>query len=206
MKLNCKRIDFTYTPGEEIFNFPEESGLPFIFDVEEELTGDPAVMDAVGEMLDEAEKLAEKAKAAIKAALADEDSRYHSVVTFFMEFHRDDVGPDIVAELFPGTDPAKLSFAEMVDFLKLKRFGSLVDSEMNQQVFILDLSFNPEITDELMVIYFDYGIYPVEGIGVFRVPKNGDARNKKPPALRVETKRCTKKSPFRYNRVVQALL
>ena len=37
MKLNCKRIDFTYTPGEEIFAFPDESGLPFIFDVEEEL-------------------------------------------------------------------------------------------------------------------------------------------------------------------------
>ena len=34
MKLNCKRIDFTYIPGEEIFNFPEESGLPFLFDVE----------------------------------------------------------------------------------------------------------------------------------------------------------------------------
>ena len=74
---------------------------------------------------------------------------------FFMEFHRDNVGPDIAAELFPGTGPSKLSFAEMVDFLRLKRFGSLVDSEMNQQVFILDLSFNPEITDELMVIYFD---------------------------------------------------
>ena len=86
MKLNCKRIDFTYTPGEEIFTFPKNTGLPFIFDVEEELTGDPAAMDAVGEMLDEAEKLAEKAKSAIKAALADEDSRYHSVVTFFMEF------------------------------------------------------------------------------------------------------------------------
>ena len=82
MKLNCKRIDFTYTPGEEIFNFPEESGLPFIFDVEEELTADPAAMDVVGEMLDEAEKLAEKAKAAIKAALADEDSRYHSAVSY----------------------------------------------------------------------------------------------------------------------------
>ena len=93
MKLSCKRIDFTYTPGEEIFNFPEESGLPFLFDVEEELTANPAAMDAVGEMLDEAEKLAEKAKAAIKAALADEDSRYHSVVTFFMEFYRDDVDP-----------------------------------------------------------------------------------------------------------------
>ena len=65
-----------------------------------------------------------------------------------MEFHRDEVGPEITAALFPGTDPSKLSFTEMVDFLKLKRFGRLVDSEMNQQVFILDLSFNPEITDE----------------------------------------------------------
>ena len=155
MKLNCKRIDFKYTPGEEIFTFPEESGLPFLFDVEEELTADPAAMDVVGEMLDEVEKLAEKAKAAIKAALADESDPYHDAVTFFMEFHRDDVGPDIAAELFPETDPSKRSFAEMVDFLKLKRFGSLVDSETDQQVFILDLSFNPEITDELMVLYFD---------------------------------------------------
>ena len=155
MKINSKRVDLEYQPGEEIFTFPEESGLPFLFDVDEELTDNPAAMDTVGEMLDEAEKLAEKAKAAIKVALKDENSPYHDVVTFFMEFHRDDVGPDIAAELFPGTDPSKLSFAEMVDFLKLKRFGSLVDSETEQQAFILDLSFNPEITDELMVIYFD---------------------------------------------------
>ena len=91
MKLNCKRIDFTYTPGEEIFTFPEESGLSFIFDVEEELTADPAAMDAVGKMLDEAEELAEKAKAAIQGALADEDSPYHGIVTYFMQFHRDEV-------------------------------------------------------------------------------------------------------------------
>ena len=35
------------------------------------------------------------------------------------------------------------------------RFGSLVDGETNQQSFILDLSFNPEITDEMLVVYFD---------------------------------------------------
>lgn len=155
MKLNSKRIDFEYTPGEEIFTFPEDTGLPFFFDVDEELTDNPSAMDAVGEMLDEAETLAEKAKAAIKAALADESSPYHDLVTFFMQFYRDDVGPDIAADLFPGTDPAKLSFIEMVDFLRLKRFGSLVDGETGQQAFILDLSFNPEITDELMVVYFD---------------------------------------------------
>ena len=155
MKLNSKRINFEYTPGDEIFTFPEQTGLPFIFDVDEELTDNSAAMDAVGEMLDEAENLAEKAKNAIKVALEDENSQYNDVVTFFMQFHRDDVGPDIANELFPETEPSKLSFVEMVDFLKLKRFGSLVDSEMNQQVFIMDLSFNPKITDELMVIYFD---------------------------------------------------
>ena len=155
MKLNSKRIDFEYTPSEEIFTFSEDTGLPFLFDVDEELTDNPSAMDAVGEMLDEAETLAEKAKAAIKAALSDQGAPYHDLVTFFMQFHRDDVGSDIAADLFPGTDPAKLSFIEMVDFLLLKRFGSLVDYKMDQQVFIMDLSFNPEITDELMVIYFD---------------------------------------------------
>ena len=141
MKLNCKRIDFTYTPGEEIFNFPEESGLPFLFDVEGELTADSAAMDAVGEMLDEAE-IGGKGQSRHQSGAGGRGRPYHDAVVFFMEFHRDDVGPDIAAELFPGTDPAKLSFAEMADFA-LKRFGSLVDSEMNQQVFILDLSFNP---------------------------------------------------------------
>lgn len=155
MKLNCKRIDFTYAPGEEIFTFPEDTGLPFIFDVEKELTDKPAAMDVVGEMLDVAEELANKAKDAIKAALADENSAYHDIVTFFMEFHRDEVGPDTAAALFPGKDPAKLSYAEMMDFMRLKRFGSCVDGEDERQAFILDLSFNPEITDELMVIYFD---------------------------------------------------
>lgn len=155
MKLNSKRINFEYTPGDEIFTFPEQTGLPFIFDVDEELTDNSTAMDAVGEMLDEAENLAEKAKNAIKVALEDENSQYNDVVTFFMQFHRDDVGPDIANELFPETEPSKLSFVEMVDFLKLKRFGSLVDDEMDQQVFIMDLSFNPKITDELMVIYFN---------------------------------------------------
>ena len=155
MKLNCHRIDFSYTPGEEIFTFSDESGLPFLFDLDEELTDNLDAMAAVGKMLDEAEQLGEKAKVAIKAAIVDEGSPFHDTATFFMQFHRDDVGPDIAAELFPGTDPSKLSFAEMVGFLKLKRFGSLVDDEMEQQVFIMDLSFNPEITDELMVIYFD---------------------------------------------------
>ena len=48
MKLNSHRLNFDYQPGEEIFTFPEETGLPFIFDVDEELTNDRVAMDTVG--------------------------------------------------------------------------------------------------------------------------------------------------------------
>ena len=46
-------------------------------------------------------------------------------------------------------------FFRLIQHFSHRIHGSLVDDEMDQQVFILDLSFNPEITDELMVIYFD---------------------------------------------------
>ena len=35
VKPSCKRIDL-HIPRRGIFTFPEESGLPFLFDVEEE--------------------------------------------------------------------------------------------------------------------------------------------------------------------------
>lgn len=155
MKLKSKRIKLKYQPGEEIFTFPEETGLPFIFDVEDELTEEPEIMDIVGQALDEAESLTQKAKETLKKALANKNHADHDTVTYFMQFHRDELEPDTVAELFPGTDPTKLSFAEMVDFLTLQRLAGCVDEETEQPAITLDLSFNPEITDELMVIHFD---------------------------------------------------
>ena len=47
---------------------------------------------------------------------------------------------------------------------------------------------------------------PVEHIGVFRVPKNGDVRNKNPPAMRVVQQALIAQSPFQYNRGVQATI
>ena len=163
MKLNSKRVNIEYQPGEEIFTFPDETGLSFIFDVDKELTCDPAAMEIAGQMLDEAEAFAEKAKEVLKKVLADEEHEDHGTVAYFMEFHRDEVDPDTAAALFPGTNPVALTFGEMVDYLKLKRFGSCVHYETKKQAFILDLAFNPEITDELMVVYFDLG---KEAIGI----------------------------------------
>lgn len=149
-------MNFEYQPGEEIFTFPEDTGLPFIFDVlDEELTENIEAMDVVGQMLDEAESLAEKAKETLKQILSDENHQKYGMVSFFMEFHRDEVDPETAAALFLGKDLSTLSFVDMVDDLQLKRFGSCIDDEMDQQVFILDFSFNPELTDELLVVYFN---------------------------------------------------
>ena len=153
-KLNSKKYpDITYDEGKEIFLSPDQSGLPFWFDVEGPLTEDDAAMAAVAEALDELDALEKNAKEFLKSVLASEEDENYDEVSYFMEFHRDEVDPDTAAKLFPVDDPSALAFTEMVDYLRLNRFGSFLDD--GSQGFIMDLCFNPEITDELMVIYFN---------------------------------------------------
>ena len=153
-KLNSKKYpDVTYAVGKDNYLSPDESGLPFWFDVEVALTEDDAAMTAVAKALDEVDAYDKIAKAYLEAVLADEDGENYDEVSYFMEFHRDEVDPDTAAKLFPMDDPSALTFAEMVDCLRLKRFCSFLDD--GSQGFIMDLCFNPEITDELMVIYFN---------------------------------------------------
>ena len=90
-----------------------------------------------------------------EALTADEESEDYATVAYFMEFHRDELEPEDAAALFPVDDPTALSFSEMVDYLRVDRFGSIAYAKTGAQGFIMDLNFNPEITDELMVIYFD---------------------------------------------------
>ncbi len=144
-----------YEKGEEIFLSPEEINSSFYFDVEEELTSNDEAMAIVASMIDEVDTLVEAAKDFLKNTLSNEGNEYYGTVAYFMEFHRDEMDVDTVLELFPSSNVDTITFTEMVDFLKMIRFGSLIDNKTNQQAFIMDLSFNPELTDELMVIYFN---------------------------------------------------
>ena len=156
MNLNSKKYpNITYERGQEIFLSPDEVNSAFYFDVEEELTENDEAMSNVAAMLDEVDALEEAAKVFLKKTLENEQNEYYRTVAFFMEFHRNDIDCDTAAELFSTDDPSALSFAEMVDYLKIKRFGSSIDRDCKEQIFIMDLSFDPEITDELMVVYFD---------------------------------------------------
>lgn len=156
MKLNSEKYpDIEYRPGEEIFLGKGEAGQPFWFDVEEPLTADADAMEKVAMMLDRVDELEAAAKKFLKETLADEESEDYATVAYFMEFHRDELEPEDAAALFPVDDPTALSFSEMVDYLRVDRFGSIAYAKTGAQGFIMDLNFNPEITDELMVIYFD---------------------------------------------------
>ena len=144
-----------YEKGEEIFLSPEEINSSFYFDVEGELTSNDEAMAIVASMIDEVDTLVETAKDFLKNTLSNEENEYYGTVAYFMEYHRDEMDADTVLELFPSSNVDTITFIEMVDFLKMIRFGSLIDNKTNQQAFIMDLSFNPELTDELMVIYFN---------------------------------------------------
>lgn len=156
MNLNSKRFpDIDYEPGSELFLAIGEAELPFFFDVEEELTLREEAMRIVADTLDEVNQLEILAKHFVKESLSDEDHSAHSIASYFMEFHREELDSESVSALFPDCDPEELSFLDMVDYLRVNRFGSLVNRKTGEQEFIMDLNFDPEITDELLVVYFD---------------------------------------------------
>ena len=144
-----------YEEGEEIFLSPQEAGTSFYLDVDEELTSNGSAMALVASTLDDADGLLATAKEFLKQTLSSKDASHYGTVAYFMEYHLGELEPDTLAELFPSCDPGAMSFVQMVDFLKIVRFGSLLDEETGQQAFVLDLSFNPELSDELLVVYFD---------------------------------------------------
>lgn len=155
-----KYQDIEYEKGEEIFLAPEEFGGSFYFDVEEDLTLDDEVMKNVAEALDEVDIFVISAKDFLKKILAGEENEDYGTVSYFMEFHRDELDTDSVLEIFPSSDIETMNFTEMVDYLEAVRFGSIIDSKTQQQAFIMDLSFDPDLTDELMVIYFNLDKQP----------------------------------------------
>ena len=152
--------DIEYEKGEEIFLAPEEFGGSFYFDVEEDLTLDEEAMNKVAKALDEVDTFVISAKDFLKKILAGEENEDYGTVSYFMEYHRDEMDKDTLSDMFPSIDIDTMNFTEMVDYLEAVRFGSIIDSKTQQQAFIMDLSFDPELTDELMVIHFNLDKQP----------------------------------------------
>jgi hypothetical protein len=143
----------SYEAGEEIWLDPDETIRPFYFDVTEDITGDEKGMEAVAAFLDALEDIQGQVIRAIKGIIADSTNEYHETIKYFLEFHRDELDPDVVENLTGVAHGKELTFEEWVDHLKLNRLGSYIDDNLNRQAFIMDWNFDPEISDELLVVY-----------------------------------------------------
>ena len=150
-----KYQDITYEKGEDVVLFPDETDMPFMLYIDEEVTKSKAAMEKTSAVLDKAEQLEEKAKEFLREVLSDKESEYGEDVCMFMEFHRDDMEPDEIEDVFPDIDPKTLSFTEMADYLKIKRLGVSIEEEPDELSIELDLSFNPEATDYVLLVVFN---------------------------------------------------
>ncbi len=157
MTFNSKKYpDITYEKGEgihELLDMP--NGAEIFLSVDADLTQSGEGMDIAAAALDEAEVFEEKAKAFVKSILADNTHERYETVSLFMEFHKEELDSDTLSELFSVADPGTLTFGEMAEHLKIVGFGCDIDSDDGTPVFIIDLSFDRDITDELLVVYFD---------------------------------------------------
>lgn len=144
-----------YSPGKEIWIGPEDGDLPFYFDVSGDLTDSSEAMSLVAHFLDDFSNLEAKALSYLKTTLAHNESKDYETVHYFLQYHVEEIEPEILQLMLRRNEENSISIAELIDHLRVRRFGSHIDQEMNQQVFIMDLSLNPEYSEELMVIYFD---------------------------------------------------
>ena len=156
MLINTAKFkSISYNEGEAIWISAKDGILPFDFDVEEDITKNVQSMDIVCSFLDDVDSLTEKAINYLKATLEKEQaSEDDGVVKFYLEFHRDELGLEYLQKMLPDSDVKNISLLEMIDKLKMIRFGSIIDTYTNEQVFIMDFSLNKEFSDELLIVYF----------------------------------------------------
>ncbi|MCL2152243.1 MAG: hypothetical protein FWH57_04690 [Oscillospiraceae bacterium] len=146
---SAKYQDILYEPGEKIDYLPKETGIPFIFEVSDDLTNDINAMNQVALFLDDIDSFREKALKYISLASRNTTDLYHDEICSFLEMKRDN-------GYLPGIDSIKdFSLEEMVEHLWIVRFISYkVDKS---QVFVLYLGFGPDssLFDEVLIVFFN---------------------------------------------------
>lgn len=163
---STKFPNLEYTPGEDIWidDLMPDSKIPFYLSVSENITPNESAINRVAYALDHMDELVNKARAHLKKIIQNpEDSNYQLLHDFFA-FHLLETDEESLKELLGTEQPETLSELDMVDLLMLKSLGSSLgegwlgskfEKEQKEQIFIMDFTFNPEYTDQLIVVYLD---------------------------------------------------
>ena len=157
MLINTVKFNsISYNEGEAIWISAKDGILPFNFEVEEDITRNVQSMDIVCSYLDDVDILTEKALNLLKATLEEEQaSEDDGFVKFFLEYHRDELGLEYLQEMLLDCDVKNISLLEMIDKLKLIRFGCHIDTETDELVFVMDFSLNKEFSGTLIKQIFN---------------------------------------------------
>lgn len=109
---------------------------------------DVARLEIVKHFIETISEFDKKNKEYIKDNYADENC---DTVRAYVEYHLEDFDEDELAEFINFEDITISPEIQLINPLRLKRIGFYPESEENFAIF--DYSLNPEITDELVVIF-----------------------------------------------------
>ncbi|MBE1553992.1 DUF2004 domain-containing protein [Sporosarcina limicola] len=155
-----------YTPGESIWidNLMPGNQIPFYFNVSEKITQNESAIARVSHALDHMDELVNKARAHLRDIIQNTKDPSHKLLHDFFAFHLLEMDDESLKVMFGMEQPGTLSELEMVDLLMLKSLGSSLgegwlgsnfEKELKKQIFIMDFTFDPEYTDQLVVVYLD---------------------------------------------------
>ncbi len=152
MVASKKYPNIVFTPGIEIWldDLKPESPFPFYFDVEGSLTTDEGAMTNVAFALDQLDQLESKVRQHFKENVSSSE-----LLQFFFQHHLTEMDEASLQEMLHTENPDDLTEYELIDCLILKRFGAGFDAKLNAYVYMMDFSFDPDYTDELVVVYLD---------------------------------------------------
>lgn len=155
-----------YTPGESIWidNLIPDNKIPVYFSVSDKITQDESAIARVSHALDHMDELVNKARAHLIDIIQNTKDPSYKLLHDFFAFHLLEMDDESVKLMFGMEQLETLSELEMLDLLMLKSLGSSLgegwlgsnfEKEQKEQIFIIDFTFDPEYTDQLIVVYLD---------------------------------------------------
>ncbi|WP_289140736.1 DUF2004 domain-containing protein [uncultured Brevibacillus sp.] len=155
-----------YTPGNDIWinNLMPDNKIPFYFHVSEKITQNEAAVARAAHALDHMDELVNKAREHLRDIIQSKKDPGYTLLHDFFDFHLLEMDEESLKEMLVTEQPETLSDLEMVDLLMLRSLGSGLgegwlgsnfEKEQKEQIFIMNFTFKPEYTDQLIVVYLD---------------------------------------------------
>ncbi|MEC0090854.1 DUF2004 domain-containing protein [Paenibacillus macquariensis] len=163
---STKFPEIAYIPGESIWidNLIPDNKIQVYLSVSEKITQNEIDIDHVSHALDHMDELVNKARAHLRDIIQNTKDPSYKLLHDFFDFHRLEMDDESLKVMFGMEQPRTISELEMVNLLMLKSLGSSLgegwlgrefEKELKKQIFIMDFTFDPEYTDQLIVVYLD---------------------------------------------------